>query len=449
MISKKVKTLLLTLHLLGSLLSWIVFSTSFVGADPLGYYRGTVLILLVMNSMSSVLIYCCSKKPASSVVFWIIKVATTGLVIYTWAVWEGPSLILGMLFFLEAGVLVKSPANLLLSAIGLFAIMYPPLNPTMLGLNRLATPGYGGYGNMSLFFFVYLMFTILGIGAGHYLRKFHQLVQQNLQYETSLQRLSHFNLQLQAYAKNANEESAEKERQRISRELHDISGYIFTNVIALMDAAMSIGPKDYLKVNSILFTARKQAQEGLRETRIALRQLRQINPTKENGLDVIYQIVDIFKQVTGTKVELSFSNLPLSFDETLNRSLYRIVQESLTNAIRHGKATEVRLQFWIHEETLKISIHDNGIGAQEITKGIGLTGMEERMTELGGSIHAGNAPEGGFTLNLSIPLEHYGSTYRALGKRELITEPSAKHVDQPLLSTLKSHEMNPQKVELL
>jgi glucose-6-phosphate-specific signal transduction histidine kinase len=165
--------------------------------------------------------------------------------------------------------------------------------------------------------------------------------------------------------------------------------------------------------------------------------------------DVIYQIVDIFKQVTGTKVELSFSNLPLSFDETLNRSLYRIVQESLTNAIRHGKATEVRLQFWIHEETLKISIHDNGIGAQEITKGIGLTGMEERMSELGGSIKAGNAAEGGFTLNLSIPLVHYGSTYRAQGKRELISEPSTNSIDQPIVSNHITSGIDSQKVEHL
>jgi len=422
MISRNVKTLLLTLQILGTLLAWVVFSTGFTGADPLHYYRGSVLILLVMNSISSILLYCCSQKLASAVVFWIIKLISTGLVIYTWAVWEGPSLILGMLFFLEAGILITRPGNILFTAVGMVVIMYPPLNTSVLGLNRLATPGYGGYGNMTLFFFVYFMFTLLGIGAGHYLRKFHLLVQQNLQYETSLQRLSHFNLQLQAYAKNANEESAEKERQRISRELHDISGYIFTNVIALMDAAMSIGSKDYQKVHGILFTARKQAQEGLRETRIALRQLRQINPSRENGLDVIYQIVDIFKQVTGTKVELSFSNLPLSFDENLNRSLYRIVQESLTNAIRHGKATEVRLQFWIHEETLKITIHDNGLGAQEITKGIGLTGMEERMEELGGKIQAGNAPEGGFTLHLSVPLEQYGSTYRALGKREPLSD---------------------------
>ena len=196
-----------------------------------------------------------------------------------------------------------------------------------------------------------------------------------------------------------------RERNRISREIHDISGYIFTNLIALMDAAGSMRRDDPAGLTDILITARKTAQEGLRETRVALRKLRDEQPGAADSPRAVFKIVSIFRKITGIEVELNLGNLPRVLSHDLNLALYRTVQEALTNAVRHGKASRVRVNFWVEGDDLRLTITDNGKGAFEVVKGIGLDRrMEERIGALGGSIGIGRAPEGGFSLTVQVPL---------------------------------------------
>jgi signal transduction histidine kinase len=78
--------------------------------------------------------------------------------------------------------------------------------------------------------------------------------------------------------------------------------------------------------------------------------------------------------------------------------------------VRHGKASRVRVIFWVEGEELRLTITDNGKGAFEVVKGIGLAGMEERLGALGGSVQVGQAPEGGFSLTVQVPLKAVGDT---------------------------------------
>jgi signal transduction histidine kinase len=222
--------------------------------------------------------------------------------------------------------------------------------------------------------------------------------------EANLESLAELNLSLQGYARTVDEESSERERARISREIHDISGYIFTNLIALMDAAGSMRRGNDAELPELLATARSQAQEGLRETRMALRKLRAEGPRRTDSPGAIHKIVSIFRQVAGVRVELSLGNLPRFLSRDLNLALYRTVQEALTNAIRHGKASAVRVGFWVERGEVLLNITDNGVGADVIVKGIGLSGMEERLGALGGSVRTGRSPEGGFSLWVRVPL---------------------------------------------
>ncbi len=223
--------------------------------------------------------------------------------------------------------------------------------------------------------------------------------------EANLDSLAELNLNLQGYARTVDEESSERERNRISREIHDISGYIFTNLIALMDAAGSMPRDDQAGLTDVLITARKTAQEGLRETRVALRRLRNEQLREINVPRAVFKIVSIFRKITGLEVMLSLGNLPNSLDDELSLALYRTVQEALTNAVRHGKASRVRVIFWVEGEELRLTITDNGKGAFEVVKGIGLAGMEERLGALGGSVRVGQAPEGGFSLTVQVPIK--------------------------------------------
>lgn len=407
--------ILFLVHLLGNLGVGVVLFLRFQDASAAEYFWGTMAGFGGVNLIAGLSLGFIRRASVLRAVL-ALRLVLVVLLAYTLAdALEVTAVLLGI-FLVDAGVCTAQPWGFLLGTAALVLGGLPGGLDGIFGRNLLvATPGepglWSGGAGFGILLGVILMLSAL---AGGLLRRYNFIKRLTDQQETNLQRLSEFNLSLQSYARRADEQSAERERRRISREIHDISGYIFTNLIAMMDATMSLGPDaDISRVHATLMTARKQAQEGLRETRTALRRLREVDPYGDKGLRMIYKIAGVFQQVTGTRVELSFGNLPLSFDTELNRSLYRIVQESLTNAIRHGKATEVGMQFWIHEEHLIITIHDNGAGAKEITKGIGLAGMEERLKEMGGSIKAGNAPEGGFTLTIRIPLEQQGSTYRA------------------------------------
>jgi len=171
-----------------------------------------------------------------------------------------------------------------------------------------------------------------------------------------------------------------------------------------MDAAGSMPRDDQAGLTDVLITARKTAQEGLQETRLALRRLRNEQPWVSNAPGAIFKIVSIFRKITGLDVTLSLGNLPNSLSQELSLALYRTVQEALTNAVRHGKASRVRVIFWVVGEELRLTITDNGKGAFEIVKGIGLSGMEERLGALGGSVSVGRAPEGGFSLSVQVPV---------------------------------------------
>ena len=64
----------------------------------------------------------------------------------------------------------------------------------------------------------------------------------------------------------------------------------------------------------------------------------------------------------------------------------------------------MRIRFWVDDGLVRLSIADNGRGAAEVTKGIGLSGMDERVGALGGSVRTGRSPEGGFLLSVAVPL---------------------------------------------
>ena len=74
----------------------------------------------------------------------------------------------------------------------------------------------------------------------------------------------------------------------------------------------------------------------------------------------------------------------------------------------HGRASEVKIYLWIHDQILNVVVQDNGIGALQVEKGIGLSGMEERVGELGGVLETGPVPEGGFKVRAQIPLSEAG-----------------------------------------
>jgi signal transduction histidine kinase len=149
-----------------------------------------------------------------------------------------------------------------------------------------------------------------------------------------------------------------------------------------------------------------QAKDAVKDTRQSLRELRNKEDESPRGPRAIHELISVFSKTTGVEVGINYGNLFWRFGVEIDEVMYRMVQEGLTNAFRHGKATRIQINLWIVRgdmlPEINISIYDNGQGSSEIKKGIGLQGMEERIQRLKGSFEARSQPDG-FHINASIP----------------------------------------------
>ncbi|GAB1484597.1 hypothetical protein MASR2M78_34150 [Treponema sp.] len=376
-----------------------------VAAQRKADFLATVLVSFVLIFISSIVLALRSDR-SSKIIAAIVGLLFIIVLGYSMEGYQTLKLCLVAGFLIIISLRFRWPENTLVSFLSLALIMYFQRQNAFFGDTLLVASSPQISIAVELAFAASLGVLALALcllrGLGQKLLETEEAVRH---LDLTIDRLSEFNQDLQRYARLADEEAITKERNRISREIHDISGYIFTNLIALMDAAVSMGGRDPEHLAELHAAARAQAKEGLQETRRALHALRASDSHRERGINAIFKIKSVFERITGIVVDLEAGNMPPSFGDEIDLIIYRIVQEALTNAMRHGRASHVSIQFWLLETSLELCVKDNGIGSQEIAKGIGLSGMEERIGRLGGSLHAGNAAEGGFKLEVQIPLE--------------------------------------------
>ena len=240
------------------------------------------------------------------------------------------------------------------------------------------------------------MFQRLGKHHAEGKREVHRLY-------ASVNRLTNANLDFQRYVSSVRKESIENERNRISREIHDSIGYTLTNINMMMEAAVRLIKTDIGKLFTLLLRTRHQTETGLEEMRRAMRELRAIGTEIPSGAAGLFSLAENFQNATGVEVQVEFGNLSWFFPKSLETVMYRIVQEGMTNAFRHGKATKIRIYFHAADEFLNITIIDNGVGSTQIMEGIGIAGMKERLGEFHGDLSLHNGIDG-FEIKARIPL---------------------------------------------
>ena len=223
--------------------------------------------------------------------------------------------------------------------------------------------------------------------------------------EATLQ-LAQANLELQDYAVMAEQEAISNERKRLAREMHDTLAYTLTNLVMMLEASLDLSSGNREELLNHLRLARDQAKEGLVGVRSALQALRPVHLEEENGLTAIYHLIQTFTKATRIKVELNLGDAPLILGEEADWAAYRLVQEGMTNALRHGKATLIEISFYQERNGVRINIRDNGKGMENSSQGgFGLLGMRERIEKLGGELSANNQAGKGFVLSAWIPLK--------------------------------------------
>jgi signal transduction histidine kinase len=222
------------------------------------------------------------------------------------------------------------------------------------------------------------------VAVKHFHRRAESFRRIAEQREGAVLRLTSANIEFQDYAFHVRDESMEIERHRIARDLHDGIGYTLTNLMMMMEASQDLISPQQERLGAILRSARDHAQEGIAEMRRTLRELRAIEPRPPACIPAIAQLSSGFQNATGVSVRVDYRNLPWSLAPDITGILCRMVQEGLTNAFRHGKATEVVLGFWHRTDGIQVTIQDNGIGSKDIKEGIGIQGMKERIEPRGG-----------------------------------------------------------------
>jgi uncharacterized protein (TIGR03382 family) len=193
------------------------------------------------------------------------------------------------------------------------------------------------------------------------------------------------------------------ERARIARELHDV----VTHNVSVMVVQAAAG-------NDVFDERPDQAREALgaieQTGRQALGELRRLldvvaaDNAPQPGLDEIDTLVDQVRRA-GVHVDLAVEGTPRPLPPALDLSAYRILQESLTNMLKHARATRASVRVTYRDRAVELDVIDDGVGGASAANGRGLVGMRERVALFNGDLDAGPRPGGGFAVHASLPVE--------------------------------------------
>ncbi|HSK88094.1 MAG TPA: response regulator [Anaerolineales bacterium] len=199
----------------------------------------------------------------------------------------------------------------------------------------------------------------------------------------------------------------EEERQRISRELHDDLGQaLTTHLLALRNLQ-----EDLSLPVEVMFERLQSLYDQSYEIFVKIRRLaRDLRPPVLDALGLKVAMQTYCTEFTRrTHLPVIFEadpSLP-ALTDTYNITLYRALQEALTNVVKHAQATQVWVDLSVEDDTLNLTVQDNGIGFSEErpeSNGIGLAGLHERITIAGGTLNVSSGPKRGTVLSARFPL---------------------------------------------
>jgi glucose-6-phosphate-specific signal transduction histidine kinase len=199
--------------------------------------------------------------------------------------------------------------------------------------------------------------------------------------------------------------AAVQERRRIAREIHDSLGNALTSLNIQLQTALKLWHIDPSEAERFLTEAQKLGAVAIREVRESVYALRTNEGQRQSLEELITGVVENFHQTTGilpsTSISLS-APLPIKVDTTL----YRIVQESLTNICKYAQATKVQILVNTTSSNVFLVVKDNGKGfsISQSKTGFGIQGIKERVTALQGKFKIETEPGIGCKITVEIPL---------------------------------------------
>jgi signal transduction histidine kinase len=201
----------------------------------------------------------------------------------------------------------------------------------------------------------------------------------------------------------------EEERARIARELHDVIAHSVSVMVVQAGAARTLLTDDTEAARAALFAVERSGRQALEEMRRLLGMLRRDQREAEllpqPSLDAAHILIDQVR-ATGLPVALDIEGSPQPLSPGVDLSAYRILQEALTNTVKHANASSASVRLRFSPTAVEVEVEDNGRGrSPNVNGGHGLIGMRERVELYGGEIETGPREGGGFRVRARLPLE--------------------------------------------
>lgn len=252
----------------------------------------------------------------------------------------------------------------------------------------------------SLNMLVFLLYIILLVR--NQLSEKKRILGLNQELNNVNEELKQANIRLEEYAKESEKAAEARERNRLAREIHDTLGHALTGIITGIEACTSLMDVAPEATKEQLKAIAEVARQGITDVRRSVKALRPDALEKMDLERALTQMVHEIHVATNAEISYQCHTRLDCMDEDEENVVYRIVQECITNSIRHGKAGKIQVCITREYNLLKISIEDNGIGCADVQKGFGLHHMEERLNLLGGQLKYNG--EQGFAVEAQMPI---------------------------------------------
>lgn len=232
-------------------------------------------------------------------------------------------------------------------------------------------------------------------------------VQENERITQELNMVHQVNHELENYVAVTEKVAESNERKRLAREIHDTLGHALTGIAAGVDACIAMIDINPQMTKKQLFVISKVVRQGITDVRNSLNKLRPGALEQHGFKGAIESMIEEFTSVSDLKINLDYRLGDVDIENTKEDILFRAIQESITNAMRHGGATAVDISIYIEDNKLYLKIQDNGIGCENIHYGFGLKQMTERLAMINGYVKYDG--HHGFLTIVTIPLQEGGS----------------------------------------
>ena len=252
-------------------------------------------------------------------------------------------------------------------------------------------------------FFMHLIAQTLVFGLGIFFVL--QLVNKLLVERQIKQQLALAHEQLQEYSQKIEDLAAVQERNRIARDIHDSLGHALTSLNIQLQTAVKLWQKSPKQAHTFLAQAQKLGKIAMKEVRQSVGTLRADKADNQPLELKIRALIDDFRSGTGLTIRSKIVHCP-QLSSQIEKTIYRTVQEALTNIAKYAEATEIEIQLNLIEAKIYLSVQDNGKGFKlnQNKTGYGLQGMQERVNAVKGCLQIQTSPEAGCRIVVEIPL---------------------------------------------